>query len=100
MTEKHTFGPWMVAGDGFAVFGPDHLIAKCNPIEDEPTDAEWDEAEANAHLIAAAPDLLLALEELAGLTVIDHTPESLIGRALASADAAIVKARGRNGVAA
>lgn len=55
--------PWEVLGDGFAVFGgaPSHLIARCNPIEDEPSDAEWDEAEANTRLIAAAPVLLDAL---------------------------------------
>lgn len=56
MTHTHTPGPW--AANGTTVFFPHNLggfsIHRCP------------DAEANAHLIAAAPDMLAALEAIEG----------------------------------
>lgn len=68
---SHTPGPWLVAGpgDGFQsdelcidARGDDSLhVAMVWPMGDGDTTAEQ---EANARLIAAAPDLLASLREL------------------------------------
>ena len=63
---KHTPGPWNIAGDG-------QTESSCRIIDDENRfvlrlegmDYGRDEDQANARLIAAAPDLLAALHELA-----------------------------------
>ena len=65
MTTKHTPGPWHVGGlqgTGRAaiVYSPDgYSICDCKSYHGK---REWSEMEANARLIAAAPDLLAALE--------------------------------------
>lgn len=60
---KHTPGPWTSRpfGDSFAVMVSDKRVAYCYGAF-----ADWDKetAEANAHLIAAAPELLEALKEM------------------------------------
>lgn len=58
---KHTPGPWMVAekfncADVRAVNGP--YVASCNVS----MAIDWKEKEANARLIAAAPELLEVLQ--------------------------------------
>ncbi len=59
MSAKHTPGPWKEVG-GRAVFGPDHIvICRCGNYSKSIM-----EDEANARLIAAAPDLLDALRNL------------------------------------
>jgi hypothetical protein len=68
MTDKHTPGPWQ--SGGCVVYGPDgagvaDLVAGvCNHNGRSP-----DETEANARLIAAAPELLKALEPFAAIDV-------------------------------
>ena len=52
MTEKWTPGPWHVAGKQTIKAGRDRWIGKAN----------WNNGEANAHLIAAAPDMYEALK--------------------------------------
>lgn len=57
----HTPGPWVVSGDGRyirAAHGGDY-VCDIKLADDDP------EVVANAHLIAAAPDLLGALSEIA-----------------------------------
>lgn len=59
---KHTPGPWETLGtivQAPGIFGADLHVASA---PDRPVTA--DEIEANARLIAAAPDLLAALKEL------------------------------------
>lgn len=66
MSTKHTPGPWTVGGtNGNAVFGAEDeigrlLVAHCNHTGEIPPQVD----EANACLIAAAPDLLSALATL------------------------------------
>jgi hypothetical protein len=60
---KHTPGPWIidrshkVDRDGTTIWADDVIIADCVPDQHE-------NHKANAHLIAAAPDLLEAMKEL------------------------------------
>lgn len=91
MTTQHTPGPWQIRQHekGFVVFYSDGGIrsntAQCyssNVCE------EHGSAEANARLIASAPDLLAALQEI--LIANDHNEE--LDKPLAEARAAIAKA--------
>lgn len=92
-TSKHTPGPWHVDGDN--VFGQcenwfGYLI--CEPLGGTP-----EQAQANAALIAAAPDLLATLEEIvdchAALTrQVGHNDDTAV--CLVAARAAIAKAKG------
>lgn len=104
----HTPGPWKVDTEdqqhvirmGEALFSPAHF-ASHHAVEyrhglypDEtslPLREQWREAHANAHLIAAAPDLLEALGLLVGIV---DSYGSLHGYASEKAHAAIAKARG------
>lgn len=53
----------------------------------------WDEYQANARLIAAAPEMLTALQAIAGMTVEDSTDHAqLVALCIAIARAAIAKA--------
>ena len=97
---KWTQGPWpikptgdfkrIVIGDGL-VDGPGGYEV----AEVYSDDCDRDEAMANAHLIAAAPDLYAALEELADLMDAvragDYTPDSFTCQ---PAQIALAKARG------
>ncbi len=75
---KHTSGPWQISykknltttGSTWAIHDRDRFPSAFVPAWDDPKPGEIDgaeEAKANAHLIAAAPDLLAALEELHAL---------------------------------
>jgi hypothetical protein len=65
MSAQHTTGPWN-RGFGNYVYQGEHkapgqrLIAVCEPTAR--TREDWDETFANAKLIAAAPELLAALQ--------------------------------------
>ena len=79
---EHTPGPWHTAGEqGVQIRSAKDQIAKVWTMRGN----EW---KANAHLIAAAPDLLEALQDM----VSDHA--SLSAATLAFARAAIAKATG------
>lgn len=83
---KHTPGPWHPYLDSFYVFDSDnHRVA--DTCANGKSDAE---CMANAHLIAAAPDLLAALEGL----VKQFAHPTLESTLLADARAAIAKAHG------
>jgi hypothetical protein len=86
---KHTLGPWMIGEDqsvdetwSIVTTSGGSIIANVNDRHDR---------RANAHLIAAAPDLLAALIEAA-----DPIGGYMHGPALERARAAIAKARGKD----
>ena len=71
MDAKYTKGPWGVReawnDDGYEVFptrggAPESVGEWCEVASVPETDVEGESAEANANLIAAAPELLEALE--------------------------------------
>lgn len=57
---KHTSGPWEVTQYGRLVYADRDGDAECPSIAD--VDGDSPEADANARLIAAAPDLLAVCE--------------------------------------
>ena len=60
MTTKHTPGPWWVDDDGFIASGTDETYRTI--ADPRCSDMDSETHEANARLIAAAPDLLVALQ--------------------------------------
>ena len=108
MQTKHTPGPWthlrMKLGPkqkdrrcGFVINGPDRCellpIRVCD-LRVPPGMGGFGEGEANARLIAAAPDLLAALRHLLEDAVALNMGESDRSGVLAEARAAIDKATG------
>jgi len=91
---KHTPGPWGVwlhsAFDYIIVVGPSefHTVADVRAGNDE--DELPNQTEANAHLIAAAPDLLAALELV--MSWIDNWSPHFIDEYAWGADSAKIRA--------
>ena len=104
----HTPGTWSVSRDGVPFGGndinvvsktyrkcinADHVIASIRTVSDQ-----W---EANANLIASAPELLAALKQCrlnvlpSSWAVQQYPPDSKIRRMTLTVDAAINKAEGR-----
>lgn len=92
MNAMHTTGPWRVGDAGMTVFGPRTdapspvTVARLAPGAD---------ARANARLLAAAPDLLAACEEV-GALIGDVSNAALwptLGPVAVKLRAAIAKAR-------
>ncbi len=92
---KFTEGEWFAKRDGWSTVyvecriggGMLQEVAACGPTASGP-----DEQEANARLIAAAPDLLDALERLvSSARDVDH---GYMDQAIDNAESAIAKARG------
>ena len=91
MTIKHTPGPWFTHREGFSTVyveariggGLIQEVAACGP-----TAEGHEQQEANARLIAAAPDLLEALKWVQR-AVVDDSPDMW-----ASISSAIAKAEG------
>ena len=83
-TTKHTPGPWEIHriapehNKGYGqLIGPNHswaVCALCNPLDKQ----HDEERDANAHLIAAAPELLVALEECVAEFDTDDAKDKLI----------------------
>jgi hypothetical protein len=70
---QHTPGPWSYGGHGYAgreVVGPNGLTAICVMSKADSTAGHRD-INANARLIAAAPELLEALRDLARVAIIN-----------------------------
>jgi hypothetical protein len=105
---KHTNGPWWVAWGGFSgkdpgrvatIYATDdqelrivaHVPHDMNHAEHEPTPSD-----DNTLLIAAAPDLLEALQALAGACRMQFLVPEEVGEAITWANAAIDKARGES----
>lgn len=105
MSEKHTEGPWKVGPMGQYIFGPDtEMVADMeNPdgsvCRMRGVGGELP-IEANARLIAAAPELLEALESIADeiencICEVDLvTTDTLLGGFRDQARKAIAKAKG------
>ena len=90
---KHTPGPWTIEDNGWNgqfIYGDDDRVNGKRRFIAE-VDLNYDEAEANARLIAAAPDLLEALFKLAKFYDSLGEPR---GSCRVIADAAIAKATG------
>jgi sugar (pentulose or hexulose) kinase len=87
---QHTPAPWMIDGDISTAIDISNGSARIAMI-DEQSEIEESELIANAHLIAAAPDLLQALKDL-----LQATPETYDNRheRIAAQDA-IDKAEGQ-----
>ena len=87
MHANHTPGPWFADSSFVGSHSIDRFFIKCNS-KDLPNGVA--EAEANARLIAAAPDLLSALRE-----IVDHfqrTGDPTLGDMAPRARAAIARA--------
>lgn len=95
MKDRITPGPWFVTEDcDIAAGTPDHCTLVAT-LCDEPLDIcrqnDWlDEMQADAHLIAAAPDMLAALHAVLADANI-YSKEEVLDQV----DAAIRKAEGR-----
>ena len=91
---RHTPGPWSIEehGKGFALYsGRDDMRHGMNLIYLSEPDWNW---ENNANLIAAAPDLLEALELCLGLIEMNEDRHGFLSQQGNVARAAIKKARG------
>lgn len=117
---KHTPGPWQVQAMEFSADHPDYgvayvigenlggLVGAALPWPTELDNGAFSRVEANARLIAAAPEMLEALRKLAaevgGLRAFEaemraelgNTNWSVLMKRLADADATIAKAEGRS----
>lgn len=95
---KHTPGPWnrgvsqnIYQGEKWDPSSQQRLIAQCEPTTR--TQQDWEEVWANAVLIAAAPDMLEALEVAREYLYNPFEPDNQ-SRAWHTVCAAIVKAKG------
>jgi len=94
---KHTPGPWSLwplkDSDSVRIFAGRHYVGSIGNSDDEPS-----QTRANAHLMAAAPDMYEALKEIARADTIAHSTGkySLVVESCAeSARADISKAEGK-----
>lgn len=95
--QKHTPGPWFTKREGFSTVyvearlrqGVIQEVAACGP-----TEAGQDQQEANARLIAAAPDLLSIAQRFLALDAQWHPERHAAEKAelITEARAAIAKA--------
>lgn len=90
MSGKHTRGPWKWQAEDECLVGPDQIVMRQDD-EGRKSFADYPDGttQANARLIAAAPDLLEALEMWLSAADIHSFDD-----AKAKARAAIAKARG------
>ncbi len=102
MKTKHTPGPWEIGPQEFSrvkVYekqqGSRRIVADCDLNELREMIGYRPEAEANARLIAAAPDLLAAVEALLRLPGISSFAADLDSDAVKLAERAINKATGQ-----
>lgn len=103
---KHTKGPWKAGRPDMGTYVGGVLSKWIYSADDQyvavasgKIKGSWDEVMANAHLIAAAPEMLEALEEIISIIKIIDLQESLgiakkAWAELQSCEAAIKKAKG------
>jgi hypothetical protein len=99
---KHTPGPWHWGYDYYGLFGENDEPVLCYmPYEGMDLEGSYDREEANARLIAAAPDLLEELKTTHGilaaalLIIQDDFARQIASDQLAANRAAIAKAEGQ-----
>ena len=85
MEAKHTQGPWRLYGYDVGTAQDETLAVVCA--------MDGDTDEANARLIAAAPDLLAALEDIVQAS--DANDGNSLMHAIQAAQTIIAKARGK-----
>ena len=104
MSPSHTPGPWHVGAHGEIGTDESCIAIPCDKVREHIIIARsvsskigWRERNANTRLIAAAPDLLAALEALLHIAVWDddYTTEEEFAPVAETARAAIVKAKGK-----
>jgi hypothetical protein len=76
----HTQGPWWRDDDGFIAAGSGETYVTIADVDF--SDLDIDEREANARLIAAAPDMLAALERASPWLIKAHIDGAFDGCAL------------------
>ena len=101
MIGKYTPGPWAIDEshiNGSINAGKRHVaLANFYNCHDEEVRVTRDQQKANAHLIAAAPEMLEALKgALAALERADDYGVPGLGRIIDAADSAIRKAEGES----
>lgn len=109
---RHTAGPWIGQGERGSYRnvttskgeGEGECVARVDLVIEQDESGRWrpnhEVTEANARLIAAAPELLEACRELrehgvSELQAQQLSEDSILGQILKQADAAIAKAEGR-----
>ena len=91
----HTPAPWIAREvTGLSIPGQRAFAIDFN--EDQEQVVDWVYEEADAHLIAAAPDLLEALEALLDRVQLDGDSKNWFAKEQHDAMTAIAKARGNN----
>ena len=94
---KHTPGPWRVQVTGHSFVVEAHTHTEVISVDENGNPCRWSEYnEANARLIAAAPEMLAALET-AYMALIGYLPahrNDVTDAAISAARAAIAKATG------
>lgn len=89
---KHTPGPWVKKGIHWTGKNNEIVFVSNGPAFG--SESDFESAKANARLIAAAPELLEALEDLCECILETRGPSATL--ALKSARAAIAKAKGES----
>ncbi len=94
---KHTPGPWKVCDDGINVYAePDIAITN----QDHPCAPDQEEAEANAHLISAAPKMETAIRSMLvniNLALKMGISDAYLSLAIEAGEAALKEATGKEG---
>lgn len=93
MTAKHTPGPWFVNGPWLIQADTPHELPRYVAEIKKPHGVSTNEREANARLIAAAPELLAALEGILYHFVPEQGNLKVEQEMIKSAHAAIAKAK-------
>ena len=101
MTTKHTPGPWSYDGHGINSCAESHkgerIFKTC--LDYSHGSADRERAVADSNLVAAAPELLEALNGLLMVLTVSgkhsYRPDSDTGKAIANAQAAFAKAEGK-----
>lgn len=91
----HTPGPWVAYKNaGWCVRVPKAgTLLVLGGVSEEPPE---EQAKANAHLIAAAPDMLAALSNIVGMVDGFAVPETALSPEIEMARKIIAKAEGRS----